>query len=212
MKLQTIYAAILRHNPFSKFAIYFFIVIGTVFLLSPPDLYPKWFFPRLTGIGALFCATVLIALAAFFRINPESDLATLNRKHRALRRLQTYTALVFILGITGTLGLYQLEIPYDKFLHLFQPFFITIALSRFLYRWKEMPLDRAIAITMVVVLLLSAGWELLEFTSDQIFGTQALGLRGKEIFTDTIFNASLDLLGTLMGVAAVYLRKKPWPY
>jgi len=202
----------LLHNLLLKIVIPFFIASGIFLLVTPNSWYLDWFFPRLTGVGALFDATIILAPFLIFRIDRSSTPEVITRQRRSRTRLQNYIAICALLGFAGTLGLFQLNFSYDKLIHFVIHFLFAIALSRFIYRWKDVSLERAIGITIFFLLATGTLWELLEFASDNIFGTAAFGIHGQQIFIDTVFDGALDVFGIITGIVAVKLRKKPWPY
>lgn len=195
-----------------RYAVTFFFIAGVFLLLSPAQWYPDWFFPTLTGIGAFIYAFLLLWTEFLFPLRADLPPEAHERRFRSRRRLQNYLALGFVLGFSGTLGLYELDFPFDKVNHLLLSFLATVAISRFLYRWWELPLVRSIILTVFAVLFLSTLWEIIEYTSDVFLGTSAFGLRGKEIYWDTFFDMTMNVGGVLVGIFAVLMRKKPWPY
>jgi hypothetical protein len=211
MTLRSLYNALLR-NAFFQFIIPLFALSGLFLMVTPASWYPAWFFPRMTGIGGLIYAAALLGSNFLFPINRNDDVHTLEHKHRALTRLQNYFAVGLLLSYIGTLGLYQIDSPYDKFLHFFFPFLAVIALSRFILHWWNIPLPIAIKRTVILVATGSLVWEGMEYISDIIFDTTAFGDNTGSVVLDTLLDGSLDTLGIVLGVLAVKLRKKPFPY
>ena len=204
--------AILKNNPALATVVPLFLLAGIFLVVTPPEWYPAWFFSRLTGVGALLYALLILMPDLLFRIDPEADMEVQHRKVRSRARLQNYLALGCLLGITGTLGLYRFNFPFDKINHFLFPLLATIALSRFIYRWWDIPLRRALIITVCLVLFAAGVWELLEYSSDRIFGTVAFGQLGLNIFIDTAMDSLLDIAGIYIGVWLVRSRRRPWPY
>jgi|GEM_PF-2359464 len=209
--MRILYKVLLR-NRFLQFVVPFFAISGLFFVVTPESWYPEWFFPRLTGLGGMIYATVLLGSNLVFPIDRNSDLLTLERKHRSLTRLQNYFAISLLLTYGGTLGLYHWA-PYDMIAHFAFPFLAMIALSRFIYRWWDIPLRTAIIRTILIVAGASLLWELTEYTSDHLLGTNSFGDEGgRNAFKDTAIDSSLDAAGIILGFILVKIRKKPWPY
>lgn len=206
-----LYKALLR-NTFLQMVVPFFALTGLILILTPEQWYPDWFFPKLTGAGGLMYAASLLGSHFVFPVDEKKNLLILERKHRSLTRLQNYFAISLLLAFAGTLGLFRWP-PYDMILHFVFPLLATIALSRFIFRWWDVPLKNAILRTVLIVAGASLAWELTEFISDATLGTAAFGdAGGSNILMDTLIDCALDGLGIASGVLAVKLRKKPWPY
>jgi uncharacterized membrane protein YjdF len=112
----------------------------------------------------------------------------------------------------GVRGWYQLFYPfYDKMAHLVSS--ITIAVLGFVAavimdRYTEIKMNRPMIIFFVVILTMSLGafWEITEFVSDQILGTQL-----QICLEDTMYDLMFDLVGGIfIGVLGdAYLKRTP---
>ena len=112
----------------------------------------------------------------------------------------------------GVQGWYILFYPfYDKVAHLVAS--ITLAVIVFVAavimdRYTEMKMSSPMIIFFVVILTMSLGalWEIAEFLSDQIFGTQL-----QISLEDTMYDLMCDLVGGIfIGVlGAAYLKRTP---
>jgi len=117
------------------------------------------------------------------------------------------------LSVSGNvLGWYYHFYPfYDKVAHLVSS--ITIAVFGFVAavimdRYTEIKLNRPMIVFFVIIFTMAIGsfWEITEFISDNLFGTQLQpGLR------DTMYDLIFDLAGgTIIGVLGdVYLKRMP---
>ena len=117
------------------------------------------------------------------------------------------------LSISGNVrGWYHLFYPfYDKIAHLVSS--ITIAVLGFVAaviidRYTEIKLNRPTIVFFVIIFTMALGafWEITEFLSDNLFGTQLqVGLG------DTMYDLIFDLAGgIIIGVLGdVYLKRMP---
>ena len=117
------------------------------------------------------------------------------------------------LSVSGNVqGWYYLFYPfYDKVAHLVSS--ITIAVLGFVAavimdRYTEIKMNRPLIVIFVIIFTMAIGsfWEITEFISDNLFGTQLQpGLR------DTMYDLIFDLAGgTIIGVLGdVYLKRMP---
>ncbi len=117
------------------------------------------------------------------------------------------------LSVSGNVqGWYYLFYPfYDKVAHLVSS--ITIAVLGFVAavimdRYTEIKMNRPMIVFFIIIFTMAIGsfWEITEFVSDNLFGTQLQpGLR------DTMYDLIFDLAGgTIIGVLGdVYLKRMP---
>jgi len=117
------------------------------------------------------------------------------------------------LSISGNVrGWYHLFYPfYDKIAHLVSS--ITIAVLGFVAavimdRYTEIKMNRPLIVVFVIIFTMALGafWEITEFISDNLFGTQLqVDLR------DTMYDLIFDLAGgTIIGVLGdIYLKRTP---
>ena len=117
------------------------------------------------------------------------------------------------LSVSGNVqGWYYHFYPfYDKVAHLVSS--ITIAVLGFVAavimdRYTEIKMNRPLIVIFVIIFTMAIGsfWEITEFVSDNLFGTQLqVGLR------DTMYDLIFDLAGgTIIGVLGdVYLKRMP---
>ncbi|MCK4734673.1 MAG: hypothetical protein KAT65_19615 [Methanophagales archaeon] len=112
----------------------------------------------------------------------------------------------------GVRGWYQLFYPfYDKVAHLVSS--ITIAVLGFVAavimdQYTEIKMNRPLIVFFVVIFTMSLGafWEITEFVSDQILGTQL-----QISLEDTMYDLMFDLVGGIfIGVLGdAYLKRTP---
>ena len=117
------------------------------------------------------------------------------------------------LSVSGrVLGWYHLFYPfYDKIAHLVSS--ITIAVLGFVAavimdQYTEIKMNRSLIVFFVIIFTMSLGafWEITEFLSDNLFGTQLqVGLG------DTMYDLIFDLMGgIIIGVLGdIYLKRTP---
>jgi hypothetical protein len=204
-------ARTLGRNPVLAISVSLFISIAIALLIIPLSWFPEWFFPRATAGGGFLYAFWLILINIVFPIPKNAGPTIARRKYRARRRLQNYAAVSCVLGFSGTLGLFELPIQYDKFNHFAVAFLITSSVSLFLYAWYNLPFKYCLMLAIGIMIIADVGWEIGEFLSDVHFGTEAFGAHGHNTFSDTAWDGFSDALGIICAALAVHLRKRPWP-
>jgi len=198
-------------SPFLKLVALFFALAGGFLLISNPQIYPDWFLPGITGFGAFVYLFLLILPRLLFR----GSITDAEEKHDTLTKLQNVGAIAFVAGFLGTLGLhrlYMIGLPYDRLLHLVLPYLAVIALIRFLSVWYPRPIWYAMFYGVTGILLILIGWEFAEYLSDLYLGTQAFGQGGENLFSDTLWDVGLGVLGTLVGSIRIYKKNKKTNY
>jgi len=183
--------------------------VGCVLLLADRSWYPPWFFPKLTGLGALVHAASVIAVRFVFREREQMSPERRKAHRRALRRLQLELAIALLACLMGSLGLYRLHrlgVPYDKILHFVVPALLTHGLARVLRGRRRRTLRSAALRACAILGIAAVAWELTEFIGDALLGTSAFGQEGKNILMDTSVDLLLGAAGILLGAAATW-----WP-
>ena len=198
-------APVLFRGLLARWAFFALLAIGVVLLVTPRSVFPEWLFPRLTALGCLIYAGVLVGLPLVFRADDKKP-----GQRQCLARLQRFMAAGFLLAMGGTLGLYELHaagFDYDKVLHYVVPVLGTIGLMQFVHAWhgvtRRIARARAVALVLAGMFL----WELLELGSDLVFGTKAFGQQGKDLFADTSFDLLLGVAGIATG--ALWMASSP---
>jgi len=124
--------------------------------------------------------------------------------------MQLGIATAFLLNDIGSLYLYRPEftwLQYDKLLHLFSPFYLTVILVSFLQVWRHFSLKKAVFRSVVIVVLSCFAWEILEYLSDHFFQTTAFGINGQYIYFDTTLDLLFDFVGVFIAAIAVESRE-----
>lgn len=194
-----------------KAAIVFLLAVSTTLFMAPASWFPEWLFPRLTGLGAVACAAVVVILRVAFRLRPGLRLSRRRAAghRRAVTRLQIGLAVAFVLAVLGSLGLYRVYgqgFAYDKALHFAVPVLVTYPFARVLRGRSGRSPARAAIIATLWVGLVALSWELVEWGSDGLLGTQSFGQDGRDIVEDTLIDLSLDVLGIAIGAVAAWRR------
>ena len=179
------------------------LAIGVALLVTPHSWSPPWFYPRLTGLGAIGYALTLVVLGLIFHERKGLPAERVARHRRARRQLQIVAAVTMLLGLSGTFGLYRLHdvgFDYDKALHFMVPALVTHSYARLLLRGDRRTARRATWLAVAIMGGLGLLWELTELASDHLFGTSAFGEQGASPFLDTFLDVSLDAAGIAFGV------------
>lgn len=189
---------------FINITIYGFLLAGTTLLLFPNNDFPDFYNPLFMSIMA-FLAVLIISL-------PKIIVSSQNKeKIIAIENFQKTLAYSLILNGLGSVGFYKfytLGFQYDKFVHFFIPFILFFGFSNFLKKLKDYSVKKSIIIAAIAIFSGGLLWEIIEFIFDYLFKTQTLGLYGKDIINDTIFDIIFNTLGILCAIIIKSIRQK----
>lgn len=190
----------------------FLVAVGITLVLVDRAVFPPWFFPGLTGFGALSYAMAVIAFGVIFRERPGMSAERAAKHRNARRRFQTIAAGAMVLSLLGSLGLYRLHhvgFDYDKALHFIVPALGTHGLARFLRRHGRRTAAASTWMAAGILVFIMVTWEGSELLSDLVLGTKALGQEGEMPILDTFFDLALGVAGVLLGAASTrWLRER----
>ncbi|MDD5083904.1 MAG: DUF2238 domain-containing protein [Candidatus Moranbacteria bacterium] len=186
----------MHHKRLQVFAGVTFIVLGIVLLRVPQEWFPDFYRASYIGVIALL-SSVLIYL-------PSLMLTQDTPKKRELV-LQSRSVIAFSLSINllGELGLFQLYrfgFEYDKFAHFIVCMAFTVILCEALIEWKHCHSKQAIIVAVLIIVGSGILWEVVEFSSDVLFGTQEWGVYGKYTVPDTIKDILFNIVGIISGI------------
>ncbi len=90
------------------------------------------------------------------------------------------------------------------------PLILVLGLARFGMNWYERNVGAAVKWALITVLIATIGWEVFEWLSDVLLGTQTMGFYGEAVVRDTIVDSIMNILGIALAVIIVifYKRKK----
>ncbi len=109
-------------------------------------------------------------------------------------------------GSLGLFKLYTLGFEYDKLAHFIVPLIFTVNFAGILNKLRGLTFNQSLIAVSISIFLLGLLWEIFEFSSDILFGTETFGIYGKEMFRDTIQDILANALGILAGI--FYLKNK----
>ena len=194
--------------------------------IPPDELVPKWEIAitwvlkmaiAATAMYESFFGNMLFGLWGMVALAIAIFPVRLARTHRVFFPVELQIILLFILVADATFGklfhFYEKVEYFDKFLHYhnstliaFLGFQVTYALY-FTGRLKLSPLIGGIVI-LLITLGIGGFWEILEYTSDKLFGLGAQGSPALNPLDDTMIDLVLDFFGGIAGavLGSFYLR------
>jgi len=191
----------MKRKKFINSSIITFIIIGVVLLLGKDSWFPEFYNSSYMGIFSFISAFLLYSSKRIFcKLNQIDS-----------ERLQSTIASALILNGFGSLGLFKLYtigFEYDKLLHFVVPLIFTVNFVGIFNKWRGLTFNQSLAAVSVSIFLLGLFWEIFEFSSDTLFGTETFGIYGKEAFRDTIQDISANVLGILAGIFYLKFRNK----
>ncbi len=191
----------MKREKFINFSIIVFIVIGIILLLGKKDWFPEFYNPVYMGLFAFISAFLLHSSPKiFYKLNQIDS-----------EKLQLTVASALLLNGIGSLGLFKLYVvgfEYDKLVHFIVPLIFTVNFAGIFNKWHGLVFGRSLIMAAVAIFLLGLFWEIFEFSSDVLFGTETFGIYGKEALRDTIQDISANVLGILAGIFYVKLKNK----
>jgi len=189
-----------------KIISWIFILGGFALLIIDSDRLPDFYNPGYMAASAFLSALAITAPTWFFKSKDPL-------KKKARLELQELILLAVVLNGLGALGLYRISSPffaYDKLVHFMNPLILVLGLARFGMNWYERNVGAAVKWASIVVLIAVFGWEVFEWLSDVLLGTQTMGFYGEAVIRDTIVDSIMNILGIVLAVIIVvfYKRKK----
>lgn len=127
------------------------------------------------------------------------------RRPRTLKAAEAFVLASFLLHAAGhAFGWYDRFDHYDKLLHTVVPFAAALTLwalsqaSHWLWDWRHVPALPVGVYLFAMVVTLGTLWEIVEFTMDQLLGTDE-----QNGLADTMLDLVADTVGALAGAALV---------
>jgi hypothetical protein len=194
----------MSYKKFVNFTIFSFVLAGFILTFGNGEWFPDFYRPKFMGVLSFFCAALVTSIPKIFKSNePE--------KQESVIKLQAAIAVVILLNGLGALGLFKLHrigFPYDKLLHFSNSFILLLSLNQFICQWKKIDFKKSLIRAGILVLISGFVWELLEFSSDEIFKTTAFGIDGNHLFEDTIKDIAFNIGGIITGVFVLLPKNK----
>ena len=126
------------------------------------------------------------------------------------KKYLVFVQIAVILEILGEYIFFNRIIGYDKTLHFFVPFLLTIALNKiFLEKFKEWKVIFSFLIMMGIATL----WELFEFVWTIVIGYPMVGVYYKnslilDSYNDTIRDLFYSLFGSILAISFLELKER----
>ena len=126
------------------------------------------------------------------------------------KKYLVFVQIAVILEILGEYIFFNRMIGYDKTLHFFVPFLLTIALNKiFLEKFKEWKVIFSFLIMMGIATL----WELFEFVWTIVIGYPMVGVYYKnslilDPYNDTIRDLFYSLFGSILAISFLELKER----
>jgi len=181
---------------FIKFIQIIFILAGIILLFGNEAWFPSYYRPRLMALVALLYSFLIELPALIIR---DSDITTDQEKIFFRRQFQIVLALGLLasgLGSLGLWGLYQIGIPYDKFVHFSFSAVMTISGTFFIQVWQGWSFKKTIFLIILIVGASDLVWEFIELWSNRYLN---FGFFGHLFDHDSIFDILSGLLGVIAG-------------
>ncbi|MEK7178164.1 MAG: hypothetical protein AAB721_00695 [Patescibacteria group bacterium] len=189
----------MKRKKFVNFSIIAFIIIGIVLLLGKDSWFPEFYNPVYMGVFSFISAFLLYySKRIFYGLNQNDS-----------GNLQSVIASALILNGFGSLGLYKLYtvgFEYDKLAHFIVPLIFIVNFVGVLNKSRGLTFNQSLIAVSVSIFLFGLFWEIFEFSSDILFGTETFGIYGKKIFSDTVQDILANVLGIFSGI--FYLKLK----
>lgn len=202
MKIKTLYhLRILSTSRFLKITFFGLLGLSVFLFFTPADWYPAWFKPRVTAVGNLLILSAVLIPDMLLPFTNTMTVRDIEVRYQTLLRLSKFMAIGVLLNLIGVLGLFELvHLQYDKVIHFIFPYLLFISLVPFLQAWFSLPLRKTVSLACLIVVICIIGWEILEYASDRLLGTNAFGQRGEHVAVDTALDVGFGILGITAGL------------
>lgn len=184
-----------------------FFCAGLIFLLLPISWFPDFYDVRYMGWSAMASAVIVKYLPMAIRAPQGSP--GFEQKNRAVDLFKFLIIFSLASNAFGDLGLYQLYrvgLEFDKLLHFIAPFVGVSIIFIILTDRFDFSAANAIAASFLIVMALSAGWEIYEQIADRLFKTRIAGEYGLNVNADTRMDIIFDFMGATVATALSALR------
>lgn len=189
------------------YSVLIFFCAGLIFLLLPVSWFPDFYDVRYMGWAAMASAVIVKFLPLAIRAQQGSP--DLDKKNRAVDLFKFLIIFSLASNAFGDLGLYQLYrvgLEFDKLLHFVAPFVGASIIFIILTDRFDFSSTNAIAASFLIVITLSAGWEIYEQLADRLFKTRIAGAYGLNVNADTRMDIIFDFMGATVAAAFSVLR------
>lgn len=188
----------------SKIIAWIFIAAGFFLWFGPRAWFPDFYNPVYNGTMAF--------LSAFLIIAPRFIFIPKNQEQKEVVDLiQASIVIALVLSGLGGLGLfkfYEFGFQYDKLIHFLNTGLFMMAMVSLLNRWYKIGFKKSIVLSIVLIYSASIGWELYEYWSDIVWGTQMMGHYGQFIGEDTTGDVIMNCLGIIVAIVNLNILKK----
>ncbi|PIV31881.1 hypothetical protein COS33_00830 [Candidatus Wolfebacteria bacterium CG02_land_8_20_14_3_00_37_12] len=75
---------------------------------------------------------------------------------------------------------------YDKLVHFIVPLIFIVNFVSVFGKWRGLIFSQSLIAISISIFLFGLFWEIFEFSSDMLFGTETFGIYSKKAFRDTI--------------------------
>jgi len=125
-----------------------------------------------------------------------------------IKELDYYAAFIVLLNAPGTLYLYEIDIQYDRLVHLVGAFLAFIVFTMlWLPTVKRLNFKKLLAFSFFMCIFGLFLWEGVEYITDGFFNTKAFFDIGQDIVTDTTEDIFFGFFG--LAFAFIYLSHNP---
>jgi len=193
----------MKKKEFLRLVQVIFLIAGIVLLFGSTNWFPDYYRPRVMAFGSFFFIFLIELPALIWRDDQ-------NSAEKILARLNLQIVLaggLFFssLGSLGLWGLYKRGIPYDKFVHFGFPLALAIVGISFFQSQFGMSLKKATLRVLLIIVLSSVAWEILESIFARFFH---IGFFGTLFDRDSILDMVSNLAGAGLGVLIKIKNKK----
>ena len=177
---------------------------GAVFFLGDSNWFPDFYNPQYMGIMAIVNIALLLLVSKVFS-------AKTPEQNKVIEYIERMFIFAFLLNAVGAIGAYRLYahgLEYDKLVHIFSPFFFTLALFRLRSDFYNTPFKKSLVVTAIIVIASGFLWEGWEAFSDIIFGTESWGVYTEHVARDTALDTIMNVTGVALAYLYIFLRKR----
>lgn len=174
-----------------------FILAGFVLFFGQSSWFPAYYRPKPMALISFLYAFIIEFPSLVLKRESSTE------KRAAKVQFQVALAVGLLLcglGSLGLWGLYQIDIPYDKFVHFTFSVLMTVAGTYIFRYWSGLSLKRSLLVAVAIVGLSGVGWEYIEAFFAHYFH---VGFFGRLFDHDSRFDIYTNLLGAGAGAAIV---------
>jgi VanZ family protein len=179
----------------------FFVAVAFILLFGKRGWFPDFYNPNFMA-GMIFFAIFSVALVRIvFCVDENKKHISVQEQRHVLsvaQKILTVSWLLDAFGMFGAFQLYKVGLEYDKLLHFFNSFILTILIIYLLEKWDNWSIRKSLIFAFLIFAFCGFLVEAFEMAGDALFQTQMWGQYRQIAVYDTKWDLIFNTLGAFL--------------